>query len=107
MVLQNFHFVNGASVSSREKREIRRHVMMGKNAGKTIHRPSRVRERKQRPLNEQKKDMNLTRETKTRTKSTSPGIDPRSQVSTEVRSMAFPVAITTQYVEIITDCKMI
>jgi hypothetical protein len=38
---QTFCFVNGTHVDKLTKKRMRRHVMMGKNAGRTIHRKSR------------------------------------------------------------------
>ena len=38
---QHFLFVDGMQGDSASKKLARRHVMKGKNAGKTIHRPSR------------------------------------------------------------------
>lgn len=38
---KTFLFIDGHQADRSTKRLMRRHVMMGKNAGKTIHRPSR------------------------------------------------------------------
>lgn len=39
---QNFFFVNGLQADRASKKLMRRHVMKGKNAGKTLYRPSRA-----------------------------------------------------------------
>ncbi|KAG5665381.1 hypothetical protein KAF25_009506 [Fusarium avenaceum] len=39
---QNFFFVNGLKADKNSKKLMRQHVMKGKNAGKTFHRPSRT-----------------------------------------------------------------
>ncbi|OIW27630.1 hypothetical protein CONLIGDRAFT_716076 [Coniochaeta ligniaria NRRL 30616] len=39
---KTFYFVNGLDADRASKKLMRRHVMKGKNAGKTFHRPSRV-----------------------------------------------------------------
>lgn len=39
---QTFHFVDGLSNDDKNKKLMRRHVMKGKNAGKKIHRRSRL-----------------------------------------------------------------
>lgn len=39
---KKFHFVNGISPDEASKRLVRRHVMKGKNAGKKVHRRSRM-----------------------------------------------------------------
>ncbi|KAF5245621.1 hypothetical protein FANTH_7257 [Fusarium anthophilum] len=39
---QNFFFVDGLNADKTSKKLMRRHVMKGKNAGKTFHRPSRT-----------------------------------------------------------------
>jgi hypothetical protein len=39
---QKFFFVDGLHADKTSKRLMRRHVMKGKNAGKTFHRPSRA-----------------------------------------------------------------
>ncbi|KAJ6104423.1 hypothetical protein N7523_010743 [Penicillium sp. IBT 18751x] len=39
---QKFHFINGLSNDEKSKKLVRSHVMKGKNAGKKIHRRSRL-----------------------------------------------------------------
>jgi UDP-N-acetylenolpyruvoylglucosamine reductase len=39
---QNFFFVDGLKADKNSKKLMRQHVMKGKNAGKTFHRPSRT-----------------------------------------------------------------
>lgn len=39
---QTFLFVDGVNADRASKRLMRRHVMKGKNAGKTFHRPSKL-----------------------------------------------------------------
>jgi hypothetical protein len=39
---QSFFFVNGLQADKTSKKLMRQHVMKGKNAGKTFHRPSRT-----------------------------------------------------------------
>lgn len=39
---KTFYFVDGIAADRASKKLMRRHVMKGKNAGKTFHRPSRV-----------------------------------------------------------------
>jgi hypothetical protein len=39
---KTFYFLNGLGADRASKKLMRRHVMKGKNAGKTFHRPSRV-----------------------------------------------------------------
>jgi hypothetical protein len=39
---KTFQFVDGASVDNTTRKLIRRHVMKGKNAGRKIHRPSKL-----------------------------------------------------------------
>ncbi|KAI5461788.1 hypothetical protein BGZ63DRAFT_424645 [Mariannaea sp. PMI_226] len=46
---KEFFFVDGIQPDRASKRLMRRHVMKGKNAGKTINRPSRLQLAKQRP----------------------------------------------------------
>jgi hypothetical protein len=41
---QTFFFINGIHVDKASKRQVRRHVMKGKNAGKTVNRPSRLKQ---------------------------------------------------------------
>jgi hypothetical protein len=41
MVQKTFHFMDGLQAGPDSKKQMRRHVMMGKNAGKKIHRPSK------------------------------------------------------------------
>lgn len=41
MVNKTFHFMDGLQANEDSKRRMRRHVMMGKNAGKKVHRPSK------------------------------------------------------------------
>lgn len=109
---KSFYFVNGASKDNmKESREKRRHVMIGKNAGKTIHRPSRMKALKEKAREEKlnaKKSLALaTRSTAARGKKRAPSNpDPWSQVSTELPSYAFPVELTPQYLEVISDCKI-
>ncbi len=38
---QNFFFVDGMHANKASRRQMRRHVMKGKNAGKTLNRPSK------------------------------------------------------------------
>lgn len=41
MVQKTFHFMDGLQAGPDSKKQMRRHVMMGKNAGKKVHRPSK------------------------------------------------------------------
>jgi hypothetical protein len=50
---QAFLFIDGIHASKSSKRQMRRHVMRGKNAGRTLHRPSKP---KQKPLRSLLKD---------------------------------------------------
>lgn len=55
MVQKTFHFMDGLQAGPDSKKQMRRHVMMGKNAGKKVHRPSK------RDLNSRPKPMPLVR----------------------------------------------
>ncbi|CAI6310144.1 unnamed protein product [Periconia digitata] len=105
-MVKTFHFVNAASDDRKERKEIRRHVMMGKNAGKTIHRPSKIKALKQKELEQRNSKGSLVRIAKPVSgwyPTPFPRTDPRTSVETEMKSMAFPVELTPQYIEIITD----
>ena len=42
---QDFFFIDGIHADEASKRLMRRHVMRGKNVGRTLHRPSRLKTR--------------------------------------------------------------
>ncbi|KAJ5574042.1 uncharacterized protein N7459_008469 [Penicillium hispanicum] len=42
---KTFHFIDGVQPDRKAQRSMRRHVMKGKNAGKKLHRPSRLAQR--------------------------------------------------------------
>ncbi|PVI05439.1 hypothetical protein DM02DRAFT_668366 [Periconia macrospinosa] len=101
---QTFHFVNGACADRKERKELRRHVMIGKNAGRTIHRPSRIKAFQQKSL--ELRDENVASICTKRDferdsmNSGKVGKVPQWRLS-EVKSVAFPVELTPQYAEIV------
>ncbi|KAF2876646.1 hypothetical protein BDV95DRAFT_602616 [Massariosphaeria phaeospora] len=105
---KTFHFVNGIGLNQRGKRESRRHVMMGKNAGKTIHRPSRLVKRDTSRCERVEAVMSIgaARDTKwdTPLDHATSSIRASSRVSaSSFLNISFPVTLTRDYAEVISD----
>lgn len=82
---QTFYFIDGFNADRASKKLMRRHVMKGKNTGKTLHRPSRLGlQVAQRPAN-----------TNQVTEAT----------GNPLLTFSFPVEVTPYAVKIIDDCK--
>lgn len=102
---QTFCFVNGTHVDKLTKKRMRRHVMMGKNAGRTIHRKS-------------KRDLLPTQVARMPAVSSvampqEPTYDrfafldnyrPDSIYNEVLCGLSFPVKLTAQFAEIISNC---
>ncbi len=99
-----FHFVNASEVDGRVagRREMRRHVMMGKNAGKTIHRPSRIAAAKHEASGCQRVgNAHALIRNAGRAERSYRAIIPIAGF----RTFPSPVTLTEQYAEVISSCK--
>lgn len=91
---QTFLFIDGIDADQASKRLMRRHVMKGKNAGKTLHRPTRPDLRAVRRQAYAKAHPNLC---------------PENQVTAvfgnPLLTFSFPVQVTPRAIQTINDCE--
>lgn len=91
---QSFCFVNGMQLDRVAKKQMRRHVMMGKNAGKTVHRRSK------------KELLRVQTAAVKRKKEGLECYEPISIHDNVLTGLSFPVDLTLQHAEIISNCKL-
>ena len=91
---QTFLFIEGIDADQASKRLMRRHVMKGKNVGKTLHRPTRP-------------DLRAAR--RQAYAKAYPKLCPENQVAAvfgnPLLTFSFPVQVTPQAIQTINDCK--
>ena len=98
---QTFCFVNGREVDRLTKKKLRRHVMIGKNAGKTFHRRSRKDLARIEAAVVQLPDSRAHQLYRQR------NLDyyqPASIYNNVLTGLSFPVELTPHFAEIISNC---
>ncbi|KAJ4301484.1 hypothetical protein N0V90_003576 [Kalmusia sp. IMI 367209] len=101
---QTFFFVNGTQHDRTAKRQMRRHVMIGKNAGRTLQRKSRPKKLRCQPLtppDEFSRDVQQLAQWDRRSKL---GFySPENIYSNVLAGLSFPVKLTPHFAEIISN----
>lgn len=102
---KTFHFMDGLQADREARRKMRRHVMLGKNAGKTIHRPSRRDGEKSREVTG---GAVVAKNSKpygsTDWQCVSSSIIGRPLGNTFL-TISLPVRLTTQALQVVNECK--
>lgn len=109
---KTFYFVDGIHADRGAKRLMRRHVMKGKNAGKRLHRPSRLALPELSRRTHNADNINIERATG-RFKSAEGHFNDRefislnteaSRLGKEIAAFTLPVKVTPHSVLVINDC---
>lgn len=108
---QEFCFVNATDIDKMTKKRMRRHVMMGKNAGKTVHR----RSKKDQIHVQHTGAKEVVRIPMVSIESVDQGknipfrlryYEPLSIYNNVLTGLSFPVEITPHFAETISNCKL-
>ena len=110
---QDFFFIDGIQADKTSKRLMRRHVMKGKNAGRTLHRPSRTKQRVSRSQAQFVSTL-ATCDTANEHEQHDNALDwllplsPAFMVSKRLGnglSLGIPIQVTRESLEVINECK--
>ena len=110
---QDFFFIDGIQADKTSKRLMRRHVMKGKNAGRTLHRPSRTKQRVSRSQAQFVSTL-ATCDTANEHEQHDNALDwllplsPAFMVSKRLGnglSLGVPIQVTRESLEVINECK--
>lgn len=110
---QKFLFVDGVHTGKTARQRIRRHVMNGKNAGKKVHRRSRLNLIRPTPYYQMHRDshqgesQSVDKEITTNGQSLACPIANHRSLGNSFRTLPFPVEPTSYTIDVFNQCKQV
>lgn len=101
---KSFQFVDGTNIDNITRKTIRSHVMKGKNARRTVHRPSRLTLTR-RPPPGHKAAQRTPRESRKEEDSTSISMNVSRNLGSLFLTVKFPIELTPHSVKVVNQCE--
>lgn len=105
-MVQAFYFVDATHIDKSTKKRMRRHVMIGKNAGKTIARRSKKGSLKHHTMDNEDVSIYANSVSVRKTSAKLDYYGPASVYNNVLSGPCFPVELTPEFSAVISTCRL-